>query len=297
MLGDLYDRALGGEHCWIRYDDGEVRVLPTRRWLGGRASDESFDEAVAGLCSGPTLELGCGPGRLVARLVRRGIPALGIDRSAAAVRLAGRAGAPVLLGDVFESLPGVGHWQTVLLIDGNIGLGGDPLRILGRAAELLNRGGRCVAEFDAEAIGVRSRWVRLELASEVGPWFRWASVGADSAPILAAQAGLRLTSVRMIGGQVLASLTARGATTDFPPDFGARWKRYRPPHPDARWEPDAERWAPNLRLDAGLGSRPQAGTCLVGVNSRRRRSPELSESYDSRPKPESTDESGWSSVS
>lgn len=217
MLGHLYDRALGGERCWIRHDDGEIRALPTHRWLGARCRadgepvdtlDEVFDEAVTQMCDGPTIELGCGPGRLVARLFERGIFALGIDRSAAAIRLAGRGGAPALLGNVFEPLPGMGRWQTVLLVDGNVGLGGDPRRILGRAAELLRRGGRCVAEFDVDAIGIRTRWVRLESASDVGPWFRWASVGVDSAADLAAQVGLTLTSVRMIGGRVVASLTA-----------------------------------------------------------------------------------------
>lgn len=219
MLGQLYDRALGGERCWIRHEDGEVRPLPAHRWLGTRCTgtnasngsrgpDEVFDEAVTQLCTGATIELGCGPGRLVARLIQRGVPALGIDRSATAIRLAGRGGAPALLGDVFEPLPAMGLWQTVLLVDGNIGLGGDPLRILGRAVELLARGGRCVAEFDAEAIGICSRWVRLESTGEIGPWFRWASVGVDSAAALAAQVGLTLTSVQLIGGRVIASLAA-----------------------------------------------------------------------------------------
>jgi SAM-dependent methyltransferase len=208
MLGHLYDRALDGERCWIRHDDGGIRPLPAHRWLGERHEDAPFDEAVTQMCAAPTIELGCGPARLVARLIRRGIPALGIDRSAAAIRLAGRVGAPALLGDVFEPLPGMGHWQTVLLVDGNIGLGGDPLRILGRAAELLCRGGRCVAEFDTEAIGVRARWVRLESSREVGPWFRWASVGVDSAAVLAGQVGLTVTGVRLVGGRVIADLAA-----------------------------------------------------------------------------------------
>jgi SAM-dependent methyltransferase len=217
MLGHLYERALAGERCWIRHDDGDIRVLPAHRWLGARclrnggsvdALDEVFDETVTQMCTGPTIELGCGPGRLVARLFERGIPALGIDRSATAIRLAGRGGAPALLGDVFEPLPGIGRWQTVLLVDGNVGLGGDPRRILGRAAELLRRGGRCVAEFDADDIGICTRWVRLESACDVGPWFRWASVGVDSAATLAAQVGLTLSGVRLIGGRVIASLTA-----------------------------------------------------------------------------------------
>jgi hypothetical protein len=37
-----------------------------------------LDEAVKQMCSGPRIELGCGPGRLVARLNHRGVTALGI---------------------------------------------------------------------------------------------------------------------------------------------------------------------------------------------------------------------------
>src|SRR5690242_8005774 len=103
MLGHLYDRALDGERCWIRHQDGGVRPLPAHRWLGEGGDDAPFDgpfdDAVTQMCAAPTIELGCGPARLVARLIRRGIPALGIDRSATAVRLAGRGGAPALLGD------------------------------------------------------------------------------------------------------------------------------------------------------------------------------------------------------
>jgi len=206
MLGHLYERALDGERCWIRHLDGGLRILPVHRWSGACRSDEPFDAAVVAMCSGPTIELGCGPGRLVARLIRRGVPALGVDRSATAIRLAGRCGAPALLGDVFAPLPGIGCWQTVLLIDGNVGLGGDPLRILGRAAELLGRSGRCVAEFDAEAIGIRTSWIRLESARQVGPWFRWAWVGLDSAAMLAREVGLRMTGIHLIGERVVASL-------------------------------------------------------------------------------------------
>lgn len=206
MLGHLYERALDGERCWIRLPDGGLRILPVHQWLGGGGADEQFDDAVVAMCSGPTIELGCGPGRLVGRLIRRGVPALGVDRSTTAIRLAGRSGAPALLGDVFQPLPGIGCWQTVLLIDGNVGLGGDPRRILGRAAELLGRGGRCVAEFDAEAIGIRASWIRLESARHVGPWFRWAWVGLDSAAMLAREVGLRMAGVQLIGERIVANM-------------------------------------------------------------------------------------------
>ncbi|MCW2687471.1 MAG: SAM-dependent methyltransferase [Mycobacterium sp.] len=160
------------------------------------------------LCHGPTIDLGCGPGRLVAHLIQRGVPALGVDQSATAIGLARRSGAPALRRDVFGPLPGTGRWQTVLLADGNVGLGGDPLRVLRRAAELLRRGGRCVAEFDSEATGIRSDWVRLESSRTIGPWFRWASVGIDCAAALAEEVGLVLSAIHPIGGRVVASLAA-----------------------------------------------------------------------------------------
>ena len=138
MLGKLYDRALDGERCWVRHDDGTVHALPVRSWLGGHHADREFDNAVLELCKGPTIDLGCGPGRLVARLIERGVPALGVDQSATAVGLARRSGAPALHRDVFDALPGMGRWQTVLLADGNVGLGGDPWRVLQRAGELLH---------------------------------------------------------------------------------------------------------------------------------------------------------------
>ena len=208
MLGHLYERALTGERCWLRHDDGRVHALPVHSWLGGRGADYMFDRAVVGMCQGPTIDLGCGPGRLVAQLVRRGIPALGVDQSATAVQLARRSGAPALHRDVFGPLPGTGRWHTVLLADGNIGLGGDPPRILARASELLRCGGRCLAEFDSAATGVRRSWVRLESAKAVGPWFRWASVGIDSAGRLAEQAGLSVTGIHPVGARVVASLAA-----------------------------------------------------------------------------------------
>ncbi|MCG5432354.1 class I SAM-dependent methyltransferase [Mycobacterium sp. MYCO198283] len=206
MLGNLYDRALDGERCWVRRDDGHRRLLPVRDWLGGRNSDEAFDAALVDMCEGPTLDLACGPGRLVARLIARGVPALGVDQSATAVRLAHRSGAPALHRDLFSPLPGTGRWQTVLLADGNVGIGGEPRRILARAAELLGSGGRCLAEFESGVVGIQAGWVRLESRRTVGPWFRWASVGVDCAAALAEEVGMTLVGLHPVGRRVVASL-------------------------------------------------------------------------------------------
>ncbi|MGK2901351.1 MAG: SAM-dependent methyltransferase [Mycobacterium sp.] len=209
MHGQLYDQALDGERCWIRHQDGRLRRLPVHNWLLGTDADRRFDRTIVDLCSGPTIDLGCGPGRLVAGLLQRGVPALGVDQSVAAVELARSGGVPVLCRDLFGPLPGVGRWHTALLADGNVGLGGDPWRVLQRAGELLRHGGECLAEFDTAITGVESQWVRLESVQTIGPWFRWASVGLDCAARIAEDVGLAVRTVHPIGDRVIASLVAR----------------------------------------------------------------------------------------
>ncbi|KAA0118614.1 class I SAM-dependent methyltransferase [Mycolicibacterium sp. P9-22] len=209
MHGNLYDRALDGERCWIRYQDGRLQRLPVHDWLIGSRTDSMFDRAIVGMCTGPTIDLGCGPGRLVADLVQRGVPALGVDQSVCATELARDSGVPVLCRDMFGPLPGTGRWHTALLADGNVGLGGDPWRVLQRAGELLRSGGECLAEFDPGKRGIDSQWVRLESVDAIGPWFRWASVGLDCAARIAADVGLVMREVHPIGDRVIASLVVR----------------------------------------------------------------------------------------
>lgn len=206
VFGDLYERALAGERCFIRHADGYRAELPAQRWLGKCVDEQPFDDAVLAMCDGSTIELGCGPGRLIARRACSGVPALGVDRSEQAVRLARELGAPTLHADAFGPIPGTGSWRTVLLIDGNVGLGGDPARILGRSRELLANGGHCVAEFEAQQSGIETTFVRLEIDDDFGPWFRWSKVGIDCADELAEGAGMRLKDVQVLGDRVVASM-------------------------------------------------------------------------------------------
>jgi SAM-dependent methyltransferase len=206
MMGQLYERALAGERCWVRHRHGGIWSLPVERWLGGDRGDEAFDRAVLHMCVGPVIDVGCGPGRLVARLAKCGVRTLGVDQSASAVDLARRRGAPAMRCDIFSALPAMGQWQTALLVDGNIGIGGDPHQLLTRVRELLGSGGRCLVEFDTRVTGIRTTLVRLESADHIGPWFRWASVGLDGADQLARECGFEVGRVCAVGDRVVASL-------------------------------------------------------------------------------------------
>ena len=80
----------------------------------------------------------------------------------------------------------------MLLADGNIGIGGDPVVLLRRCAELLRLGGRVVCDLAASGTGVSVHAARLHLRDEVSPHFAWALVGPEALPALAAEAGLRI---------------------------------------------------------------------------------------------------------
>ncbi|MFB8274325.1 methyltransferase domain-containing protein [Nocardia colli] len=190
----------------MRAADGTRQRLPTRRWLGLAGGDRGADRALTRCCDGPTLDLGCGPGRLVADLLQRGVLALGVDISPTAVAITRFRGAPALRRDLFGPLPGAGRWSYALLADGNIGIGGDPKRILARTAELLAPNGLAVVEFGRPGSGSVTRQMRLESRSRVGSWFPWASVGIDHAEHLAHASGFRVLNTAEVGGRHIAWL-------------------------------------------------------------------------------------------
>jgi SAM-dependent methyltransferase len=152
------------------------------------------DRRLLSRCSGPTLDVGCGPGRLTGALHRLGLPALGIDVSAAAVRLARRRGVAALRRDVFAPLPGHGRWRHLLLADGNIGIGGDPHALLARCRDLLAPHGAVHVEVGGPGSRSWSGDVRLHDDAGRSAPFRWAAVSADDLPVLAGTAALRHVS-------------------------------------------------------------------------------------------------------
>ena len=147
----------------------------------------------------PVLDVGCGPGRPVAALTSAGVPALGIDLSPVAVRLARRRGAPALRASVFSDLPHAGRWGSALLLDGNIGIGGDPLALLSRVKELVRPGGSIVVELDHRPRSRGSRRVRLEGPGVESQWFRWGALGMPEVSSVAAQVGLSMSASHTIG--------------------------------------------------------------------------------------------------
>ncbi|MFI7658489.1 methyltransferase domain-containing protein [Micromonospora parva] len=195
------------EH-WLVHTDGRRDLLPVRRWHG---PPEPAVESVAARCTGPAIDLGCGPGRLTRALVQRGLVALGVDISAEAVRLTQRRGVIALRRDVFAPLPGEGRWAHALLIDGNIGIGGDPVRLLRRCGALIAADGTLTVEVEPPGAGLwrGQAYVLSGCSGERelrGPAFRWARVGAEAVARTADAAGLRVADRFRCGPRWFAEL-------------------------------------------------------------------------------------------
>jgi SAM-dependent methyltransferase len=213
---DPWTRALrtGRGPLFLHRQDGWLLPLDVERWC---AEPDAADRTVLARCHGSVLDIGCGPGRLVGSLAARGVPVLGIDVSAEAVRRTERAGGPALVRSVFEPLPGEGRWDTVLLMDGNIGIGGDPAGLLGRVAEIAGPRGALIVEAaavrGAEAHAELDELVDVRLHDGVdahGAPFPWARVGVAALLRHARGAGWAPGATWTACGRHFAVLRRRG---------------------------------------------------------------------------------------
>ncbi|HWH27589.1 MAG TPA: class I SAM-dependent methyltransferase [Mycobacteriales bacterium] len=186
----------------LRLADGGLLALDVDRWAGPVTA---ADRSLLSRARGAVLDVGCGPGRLTAALHEHGVPVCGLDVLPAVPVLARRAGAAVHVGDVFGPVPGEGSWGTVLLADGNLGIGGSPVRLLRRCAALARRDGVVLVELQPVA-GERPVTARLEGLGTTSAWFPWALVGADAVAGVAARAGLRVTEQWSAEGRDFAAL-------------------------------------------------------------------------------------------
>jgi SAM-dependent methyltransferase len=176
---DPYTRALRAGHgpLFLRRADGWMLPLDVERWC---ADADAADRTVLRRCQGSILDIGCGPGRLVTALALLGHPCLGIDVSQAAVARTLSTGGPALCRSVFDPLPGEGRWGTALLIDGNIGIGGDPRALLARVRRLIAPDGLLLVEVAAADVDERVQARVDDGRGGVGTAFSWARVGAPA---------------------------------------------------------------------------------------------------------------------
>ncbi|MGP3990948.1 class I SAM-dependent methyltransferase [Streptomyces sp. 3N207] len=185
---DPYTEALdlGCGPLYLRAHDGWSLTLDVERWC---AVADAADMTVLDRCQGTVLDIGCGPGRLVAALGEYGHPSLGIDINAAAVSRTVLRGGRALRRSVFDPLPPPGTWDTALLVDGNVGIGGDPALLLRRIAHLVRSGGLLLVEVAGEDVDERLQVWMENSRGTTGTPFPWARLGIAALHRVARGAG------------------------------------------------------------------------------------------------------------
>ena len=181
-------RAPAGIHTSVRLRDGSVAPLALNRFVG---TADTTEEQLLLETQGPVLDVGCGPGRHLHALAARGVFALGVDLSPVAVDLARGRGAHAIVGSIFDEVPGGGTWRSALLLDGNIGIGGAPDRLLARLGVLLAQDGEMLVEVEAPEVATVSTHARLETTHGVSSWFPWARVSVTDIAAIADAGGFR----------------------------------------------------------------------------------------------------------
>ena len=212
-FSELFSDALRGIPCAVRGISPVDQILPVHEW---QRPASHADHVLLAHCRGATLDVGCGPGRMSAHLALRGHPVLGVDIVREAVEQTRRRGVPALRRDIFDPMPGEGSWDTVLLADGNIGIGGEPVALLRRTAELLDRSGRVVCDLAGPGTGLRVHAARLVTRGRRSPTFPWAQVGPEAIESLASRAGLDLLHVGERHGRWFSVLSRSARTRSVP---------------------------------------------------------------------------------
>jgi SAM-dependent methyltransferase len=184
-----------------------TKEMDVARWNSGA---DDTDLRLLTSVRGPVLDVGCGPARMVRAALDLGLQALGIDVSPAAVEVARRSGVQVLERSVFDTLPLEGQWQTVLLVDGNIGIGGDVNALLRRCRQLISPAGEVVVEVDVHPERDRTYTGRL-VDAEGGrsASFPWAEIGVNPLVARAETLGLELRQAWTAGERSFCRLNIR----------------------------------------------------------------------------------------
>jgi SAM-dependent methyltransferase len=143
---------------------------------------------------GPVLDLGAGAGRASLYLHERGLPVTAVDASPGAVEVCRRRGVgDVRLGDVNDP-PADQPWAGVLLLCGNLGLGGSwegNRRLLARLAGLAAPGAVLVGD-SVTPDGPARVVLRIRYRNLVTPWWPQYNIPAERMAALVEGTGWRL---------------------------------------------------------------------------------------------------------
>jgi hypothetical protein len=146
---------------------------------------------------------------MVRALTRSGRAALGVDMSRVAVAASLAQGGPALQRMISEPLPAEGRWGTALLMDSNVGIGGDVAALLGRCRDLVGAGGLVVCEVDGHRERHEVHDLVLLTSGVRSIPMAWSRVGAATLTRLGSELDMVLAEEWVAGGRSFVALRVR----------------------------------------------------------------------------------------
>ena len=208
-----YARALrtGSGTLTLRPETNPAMAGPVQFDVSSWCSDANLLERSL-LCSlqGPLLDVGCGPGRMLAAARSVGMSALGIDTSSEAVNRARGHGNRAIQQSVFATVPHTGQWQSLLLLDGNIGIGGSISALLRRCRQLVAPTGVLLVEVEADTdLDISYTAVIEDEEGNRSDAFGWARTGSAGLESRTKSSGWTVSAKHHVQGRIFYRLVPR----------------------------------------------------------------------------------------
>jgi len=202
----------------IRRDDGFVERESLKYYFRKFPQFPSFEKKSLKFVKGRILDIGCGAGRHVLYLQKRGFDTIGIDSSPLAVKVCrGRGCKRVQVMDIFKSKFRPRYFDTILLLGNNIGIGGtlngakklleicrglasdDGILIL-TTADVKKMKEKAHKEYYCnrnERLGkyIGTAKFRIEYKNFIGDWFNWIHLEEPVLRRLASKSGWKIDRI------------------------------------------------------------------------------------------------------
>ena len=179
-------------------DEQKDRELDLRFYLTPRPDhlEATLLERAMGRC----LDIGCGAGRILRYLDTKGQAVIGIDIDPLLIQLCRELGCRTAHVGSWETLEQFGRFETFLLLNRTIGIGGDlagAKRLLAHCAANAPRGGRLI--FDSYEItnptGLLERKLRYKYRGQYSESFPWVQFSSQIAGRILPETGWQIESL------------------------------------------------------------------------------------------------------
>lgn len=194
LLDHLAGRPV--DELTLEVDDGTAVPAMHPEWFFRSENDWDPEERrlLSAVTEGPVLDLGAGAGRAALALQHRGLQVTAVEVSRGAAEVCRRRGVQDVRQEDLNDPPTDHVWRAILLLCGNLGLGGSwdgNRRLLRRLAEISAPASVLLAD-SVNYTGRAEIRLRIRYGDTVTPWWPQRNVSAGEVEALVEGTGWRI---------------------------------------------------------------------------------------------------------